>query len=216
MTMASPRLLAALVLCLLQGCAGNLPWQKSPPPPPSCPPAPPCPACETPECPVIAPQIIEKEKIVTRTVKVPVPAPRPEDALALFGHIERVHVESAGITLEGRIDTGAESCSIHAEDITLFERDGKNYVRFTIPDEGQGAPTKMELRLKRKVLIKRKGGAEPLRRYVVRMWLKIGKVRERVDVTLADREDFDYPVLIGRNFLTDNALVDVSGNFKAE
>jgi hypothetical protein len=59
------------------------------------------------------------------------------------------------------------------------------------------------------VLIKQHG-RDPERRYVVRMWLTLGDIRSRVDVTLSDREDFEYPLLVGRNFLVDSAIVDVS------
>ena len=67
----------------------------------------------------------------------------------------------------------------------------------------------MERRLRRKVLIKQQMG-ESERRYVVKLWMTLGKIRELVDVTLSDRTDFEYPVLVGRNLLTDTAIVDVS------
>ena len=67
----------------------------------------------------------------------------------------------------------------------------------------------MEVRLRRRVLIKQHDGP-PERRYVVRMWITLGPVRSRVDVNLTDRDVFEYPLLIGRNFLTDTLIVDVS------
>jgi len=111
--------------------------------------------------------------------------------------------------MEARIDTGAESTSIHAEDIQLLERDGKRYVRFQVLDPTSGEKAQMEKRFRRRVLIKQQGG-ELERRYVVRMWITLGGIRARVDVTLTDRSGFDYPLLIGRNFLTDHMIVDVS------
>jgi hypothetical protein len=58
-------------------------------------------------------------------------------------------------------------------------------------------------------LIKQSGGADE-RRYVVRMWVMLGEIRSKIDVNLSDRTDFEYPLLIGRNFLMDNMIVDVS------
>jgi hypothetical protein len=35
-------------------------------------------------------------------------------------------------------------------------------------------------------------------------------LRARIDVGLSDRDRSDYPMLLGRNFLVDTAIVDVS------
>ena len=67
----------------------------------------------------------------------------------------------------------------------------------------------LERRFQRTALIKQKDG-ESKRRYVVKLWLTLGNIKERVDVTLSNRTDFNYPLLVGRNLLTDTAIVDVS------
>jgi hypothetical protein len=59
------------------------------------------------------------------------------------------------------------------------------------------------------VLIKQTDGLYD-RRFVVRMWVTLGKTRSRIDVNLTNRSNFEYPMLIGRNFLTDSLIVDVS------
>ena len=64
-------------------------------------------------------------------------------------------------------------------------------------------------RKRSKKAIKQQVG-EPERRYVVRMWLTLDEQRSRIDVNLSDREDFEYPLLVGRNFLMDSFIVDVS------
>jgi hypothetical protein len=38
----------------------------------------------------------------------------------------------------------------------------------------------------------------------------LGQILSKIDVNLSDRTDFEYPLLIGRNFLMDNMIVDVS------
>jgi hypothetical protein len=45
---------------------------------------------------------------------------------------------------------------------------------------------------------------------VVRLSVGLGETRARIDVALADRKKFEHRVLIGRNFLIDTAIVDVS------
>jgi hypothetical protein len=165
-----------------------------------------CPEATVPECP--APRVVEK------IVEVPAPLPPMATSagkmhLPIVGSVERVAVEPGGLIMEARVDTGAETTSIHAEDIQLIEKEGKRYVHFTLLDAASGEQIPLELRLRRQVLIKQHG-AESERRYVVRMWLTLGETRSRVDVTLSDREVFEFPLLVGRNFLMDAAIVDVS------
>jgi hypothetical protein len=169
-----------------------------------------CPVCEQVQCP--EPTVIEK----VVEVRVEVPAELPPMAttagkmhLPIIGAVEWVDVEPGNLRMEARIDTGAETTSIHAENIQLVEREGKRYVQYNLLDELSGELRPMEARLRRRVLIKQHK-AEPERRYVVRMWVTLGETRSRIDVTLSDREDFEYPLLVGRNLLVDTVIVDVS------
>jgi hypothetical protein len=134
--------------------------------------------------------------------------------LPIIGAVEWAKIGKAGagksdIMLESRIDTGADTTSIHAEDIQLIEKDGRRYVRFVLIDPATGYRHPQELRLRRRVLIKQTDGHYD-RRYVVRMWVTLGETRSRIDVNLTNRTSFEYPMLIGRNFLTDSLIVDVS------
>jgi hypothetical protein len=107
------------------------------------------------------------------------------------------------------MDTGAVTTSVHADNIQLVEKEGKRYVRFVLTDPNSDEKVEQELRLRRRVLIKQ-SGLPDTRRYVVRMWVTLGETRSRIDVNLSDRTGFEYPLLIGRNFLTDSMIVDVS------
>ena len=129
--------------------------------------------------------------------------------LPIIGAVEWARVEPADLWVESRIDTGADTTSIHAEEIQLIVKDSKRYVSFFLIDAVTGSRHPQELRLRRRVLIKQSGGPDQ-RRYVVRMWVTVGEIRSRIDVNLTDRGDFEYPLLIGRNFLTDTMIVDVS------
>jgi len=202
-----PRLLLGLFAsCLLSSCALFPQLTK----PAECP-APADiipPPLEPPSCP--EPQVIER--IITKIVASE-PPPQATTAgklhLPIVGAVEWAKIQPAGLWVEARIDTGADTTSIHAEDIQLVEKDGKRYVRFVLIDAVTGSAHQQELRLRRRVLIKQSGGADE-RRYVVRMWVTLGEIRSKIDVNLSDRTDFEYPLLIGRNFLIDNMIVDVS------
>ena len=118
------------------------------------------------------------------------------------------------VRLKSRIDTGAGLTSMHAHDIVMFERDGKTWVRFALSEDASDAGTFFERPLDRYIEIKQLDG-ETEKRPVVSMALRVGAIEEYLEVNLTDRSNYIYPVLIGRNFLRDRAVVDVSRKFIA-
>jgi outer membrane murein-binding lipoprotein Lpp len=157
-------------------------------------PAAPAPAA-TPKC---------EPKIEVRTVTV------NSDKL-VFGRNERVIVEPPGAILVAGIDTGADSSSLHAEDLVEFERDGSRWVRFTITTENGGAT--LERPIKRFARVVQQADPKGSRRPVVELLVRLGDARESVEFTLADRSHMSNEILLGRNFLTDLAVVDVGKEF---
>ncbi|OUR81644.1 hypothetical protein A9Q82_09410 [Cycloclasticus sp. 46_120_T64] len=160
--------------------------------------------------PLICPEAKTIEKVIEKIVRVTVPAKTGGKLdLAIIGEVETVQVEPSRLRYAARIDTGAESSSIHAENIQLLERDGERFVVFSLRDPATDGLVNLERKFQRRVIIKQKVG-KPERRYVVKLWLTLGKVKELVEVTLTNRSDFKYKLLIGRNLLIDTAIVDVS------
>jgi len=132
----------------------------------------------------------------------------------IIGAVEEVQLPDYKISLNSRIDTGATTTSINAQNIKKFERDGKKWVKFEIHNE-TGKLVALEKPVFRTVNIKRHG-SESQARYVVKLKLKLGTIDMASEVTLTDRSKFTYPLLIGRSFLTDMAIVDVSKEFTAK
>jgi len=129
------------------------------------------------------------------------------DAKHIIGGVENIRLVPPNAVLKARIDTGAKTTSIDARNITPFERDGKEWVRFVCL-EGDKEHT-IEKKILKTIFIKRHGG-ESQSRYVVNMRIVLGDVSQLIQVTLNDRKTYTYPVLIGRNFLRDYFIVDVS------
>jgi len=167
-----------------------------------------CPTIETPACPVCKVQTCPPLPEVPERPERDISGPKPK--LQIIGEREWALVEPGDLVLEARIDTGAETSSIHAENIQLIEKDGKRWVRFELSNPQTGAAIALERRLHRRILVKQKTNNGSDRRYVVRMWLTLGDTRTWVDVSLSDRDDFELPLLIGRNMLMDYFAVDVS------
>ena len=101
--------------------------------------------------------------------------------------------------------------SIDARNITPFERDGKQWVRFVCMD-GEKEHT-IERKLLKTMKIKRHG-TEAQERYVVKMRIVLGDVSQLISVNLNNRDTYQYPVLIGRNFLRDSFIVDVAKKYQ--
>ncbi len=51
---------------------------------------------------------------------------------------------------------------------------------------------------------------DPDRRPVVSLTIRIGRLTEKAQFTLTDRSEMEYPVLLGREFLQDIAVVDIA------
>ncbi len=133
------------------------------------------------------------------------------DDRMVLGELERVWLEPPGISLIARIDTGADSSSVNAQNLVEFERDGDDWVRFEWSIEGE--TTTIERPIERYVRVVQQADPEGTRRPVVSLRLRIGDTEDDFDFSLADRSHLDHQLNLGRNFLTDLAVVDVGRQF---
>ena len=129
-------------------------------------------------------------------------------SLGIIGAVEPVRFPPMKSPLLARIDTGAQGSSVDAQNIQEFEREGKEWVAFDVTNPQTNEIYRFEKPLHKQVTIKRQ--LEKERRLVVLMNIKIGKETLTVPFSLADRENFNYPILIGRNILTGRAIVDTA------
>jgi hypothetical protein len=124
----------------------------------------------------------------------------------IAGYLERVAV--AGVVLEAKLDTGADTSSLDARDVTVHADGVRGRVRFRLGDGGAEATARvLEAPIVRVTRIRR-AGAGRQRRYVVRLPLCLGGRRQDAEFTLTDRRGLDVPVLIGRAALVGRHVVD--------
>ncbi len=133
--------------------------------------------------------------------------------LIFLGEIEYVRLTPPDRAYDARIDTGATTSSMDARDIQTFERDGEDYVRFSVPATDYAEEAELELPVVRFVRIVQSSEEEGERRPVVELQLELGPVERMFEFTLTDREHLSYPVLIGRNALRDLFVVDVGEQY---
>lgn len=131
-------------------------------------------------------------------------------AKMIVGQREEVWLEDLQLALPARIDTGAETASLDARNIELFERNSRRWVKFEILHPETNEPIPIERKLKRMALIIQANSSEPERRPVIKLAITVGHITQSAEFTLSDRSHLDYQVLIGRNILQDVMIVDVS------
>ncbi len=129
--------------------------------------------------------------------------------LPVIGAVETLTLVKEKLHFPARIDTGAQSSSLSAVGIQPFERDGKQWLRFQVKDPATNKLVELTRPLEGKVKIKQHGAAAA-ERFVVVLRVAIGPVERKCKFSLLDRSDYEYPALVGRNFLSGKALVDVS------
>ncbi|EGA68496.1 hypothetical protein VISI1226_09219 [Vibrio sinaloensis DSM 21326] len=162
-------------------------------------------------------EIMAEVKIKNEPVVIPAPAPvpvTPSQQIAL-GEVEKVTIDAIKQSFDARVDTGAATSSLNAVDIEEFERNGKNWVRFHLADGETPMDENnwIEAPIIRYVKIRQSTNEDVERRAVVELWVKLGKIHEKAQFTLADRSQMSHPVLLGREFIRDIAVVDVSKKY---
>lgn len=129
----------------------------------------------------------------------------------VIGWIERVAVSTEAVVMEAKVDTGADFSSVHAEDIRYIDREGESWVEFSLQAH-DGRRVVLQRPVQRIARIKMKTAGFQ-QRPVVELELCVGDARRRSPVNLAQRGHFQYPLLLGRNFLEAGYLVDVSARY---
>ena len=134
------------------------------------------------------------------------------DGKLILGEAEWVYIEEANGAFQSRVDTGATTSSISATDITVFEREGKRWVKFKMPLDN-GEILDIEAPFVRYVTIRQASAKTTDDRPVVRMTMQLGSLTEKAEFSLRDRSDMNFPLLLGREFIKDVAVVDVARQF---
>ena len=134
---------------------------------------------------------------------------RTPDGKVILGSQEWVYIPGLEGAYEARVDSGATTSSISAVNIVPFERDGHDWVKFTVEHD---AATSKEIALpvERWVKVRQANSDKEEKRPVVVSWVEVGKIKDKTEFTLTDRTHLQFPILLGRSFLKDVAIVDVS------
>ena len=132
----------------------------------------------------------------------------------VFGYLEDALLLPQGFAIKAKLDTGADNSSVHTEAHREFERDDKKWIAFVV-ESIDGRKLELERPILRTARIKRHG-AKPERRPVVSLAICIGNIAQDVPVSLVDRSNYSYNLLIGRSFMVNRLIVDPSRQFTSK
>lgn len=118
----------------------------------------------------------------------------------IIGRCERIFLPDLEVgQLNSKVDTGAYGISIHVDSISV----NNGCLEFNIGDKTFSYK-------KYKIVNVKSSFGEKQKRFCIFTRLKMGNSTYKVYVSLTDRKDMKYPVLIGRRFLHKfDYLVDV-------
>ncbi|HUL29698.1 MAG TPA: RimK/LysX family protein [Thermodesulfobacteriota bacterium] len=116
------------------------------------------------------------------------------------GEVEDVILMPWGVRMPARIDTGASTSSLDARELTV-----KNSIaEFRLPPKYGSLPLRLPVVEWQKI----RSADFKERRPVVEITFCMGPKLIHARVTLNDRSTVSYPLIIGRNVLKDNFVVD--------
>ena len=136
-------------------------------------------------------------------------------SLPIIGWREWVAIPELGIPrIKAKVDSGARSSSLHASEIEEFEKDGNLYVRFKVHPK-QKKPD-FCLPAEAKVIdvrdVKSSSGKSTMRT-VISANIRLLDQTVAVELTLADRSEMGFRMLLGREAFRGRFLVDAGNSF---
>jgi hypothetical protein len=143
---------------------------------------------------------------------------KPSHSNTLAGWREWVQLPDVGIPwIKAKLDTGAQSSSLHAYDIEEFERDGESWVRFRVRPWQRSTDDQVDV--ERRVHDRRRvrsSNGRAQERYIVLMQLVVVGREITAEVSLTNRDKMGYRMLIGREALRNGIDVSSSQSFVGE
>lgn len=134
------------------------------------------------------------------------------DQKKIIGWQEWVELPDLGIDkIKAKIDTGARTSTMDADDCELIEKEGIMYAQFQVTFGSRKKPQK-------KVCMARavdnrnitNSGGQMEDRIVIVSNIKIGKLIKEIEITLTQRTGMKFRMLLGRTAISEDFVVDVT------
>lgn len=138
-----------------------------------------------------------------------------ETSSAVIGWREWVGLPDLGVKMiKAKVDTGARSSSLHAFDLEEFKRGGKKFVRFKIHPVQRKSDkiVKAEARVLEYRSVRSSSGKAYMRPVIVTNITLLGQTWP-IELTLANRDEMGFRMLLGREAYRGRLLVDAGKSY---
>lgn len=116
--------------------------------------------------------------------------------------------------IEAKIDTGAKTSAVHAYRIRELQIDGRDYVQFYLhPAKKREKPAIFcSVPIHDRRLIRSSNGVAQMR-IIIQTVLRLGGRETTIELSLANRDDMGFRLLLGRDALGRNIVIHPARSF---
>lgn len=138
-----------------------------------------------------------------------------EKQLLMIGWREWVRLPELGLPwLKAKVDTGARTSCLHAFSVEPFDKNNENWIRFGIHPHQDD--TKTEVYCEAKIVDQRfvsDSGGHREKRFVIETPIKLGNQQWPIEITLTNRDNMRFRMLLGRTAMQKNVSIDPDASF---
>ena len=141
-----------------------------------------------------------------------------KDGSRIVGWREWASLPALGVdAIKAKLDTGAKTSALHAWDVEPYEIDERPWVRFCAHPFQHDDETVVRCAapLTDRRLVMNSGGTRE-RRYVITTKLEIGGEIWPIELTLTNRDEMGFRMLIGREAMRGRLIVDPRASYRAK
>lgn len=134
----------------------------------------------------------------------------------IAGWREWVGLMELGVeSIKAKLDTGARTSAVHAFDVESYHRDGERRVRFFVHplQKDDTLVVACDEKVADIRTVSNPGGRRE-KRFIIRTDLRMGGEVWPIDLSLTDRDEMGFRLLIGRSAMQGRLLVDPDHSFQ--
>ncbi len=136
-------------------------------------------------------------------------------SMIMIGWREWMSLPEIGIGhIKVKVDTGARTSALHAFFVEPFKRQGVQWVRFHVHPLQRDSETVVECEapVKDERVITDSGGHKE-HRYIIETMLSLGAMQWPAEVTLTNRDNMNFRMLLGRTALKGKYIVNPAASY---